>query len=80
MCDDAGEITGLIDWGDACHSWLVAEAAVAACYMMQLTVRQRPFHSAAALLVRDTAAGAVPLTHHSSLIEYPVCLPANRTV
>lgn len=57
MCDGAGEIAGLIDWGDACHSWLVAEAAIAACYMMQLTVRQHPFHSAAALLVWHTRTG-----------------------
>ncbi len=44
-------VAGLIDWGDACHSWLVAEAAIAVCYMMQLTADRQPFTSAAALLV-----------------------------
>ena len=46
-------MTGLIDWGDACHSWLVAEPAIAVCYMMQLTADRQPFTSAAALLVSN---------------------------
>ncbi len=43
-------VIGLIDWGDCCRTWLVAEPAIALCYAMMLE-RNSPLDAAAALLV-----------------------------
>lgn len=37
-----GRITGLLDWGDCSWSWLAAEPAIAATYLMLLTMDQQP--------------------------------------
>lgn len=47
----AGEdVVGLIDWGDCCHTYRVAEAAIAMCYAMLLTTGGNPLEAAAAVL------------------------------